>query len=136
MTTTVGALRTALAANLAAISGLRTSAFIPDNPTPPMAVVVPQTIDYDLSFGRGHDTYNFDIVVIGHRMSERQAQSNLDAYCNPTGALSVKTALESDRTLGGAAYSLQVTGMSSYTALPLGETTYLAATFTVVVIAQ
>lgn len=136
MTTSLSELRTGLAANLATISGLRTSAFIPDNPSPPIAIVVPQHIDFDNAMGRGLDTYTFDIVVIANRMSERTAQTTLDAFCNPTGSSSVKAALEIDKTLGGKAFDLRVTDMSSYTALALGETTYLAATFSVTVIAQ
>jgi hypothetical protein len=136
MTTTVAELRAGLATNLATISGLRTSAFIPDNPSPPIAIVVPQRIDFDQAMGRGMDEYSFDIVVIANRMSERTAQTTLDGYCNPSGALSVKTALEIDKTLGGKAFDLRVTDMSTYTALALGETTYLAATFSVTVIAS
>lgn len=130
----VSELRTGIATNLATISGLRTSAFVPDNPTPPIAVVVPQRIEYDAAMNRGMDTYTFDVLVIAQRMSERNAQSLLDGYCNPTGSSSVKTALESDTTLGGKAFDLRVTEMSNYQALTIGDTQYLAATFSVNVI--
>ena len=130
----VSELRTGIATNLATISGLRTSAFVPDNPTPPIAVVVPQRIEYDAAMNRGMDTYMFDVLVIAQRMSERNAQSLLDGYCNPTGASSVKTAIQSDTTLGGKAFDLRVTEMSNYQALTIGETQYLAATFSVTVI--
>jgi len=131
---TIGALRTGLATNLAAISGLRTSSFIPDNPTPPIAIVIPQRIEFDAAMARGMDTYTFEVLVIAQRASERGAQDTLDAYCNPTGSKSIKTALQSDRTLGGAAFDLRVTEMSSYAPLAIGETTYLSATFSVTVI--
>jgi hypothetical protein len=131
---TVSELRTGIATNLATISGLRTSAFVPDNPTPPIAVVVPQRIEYDAAMNRGMDTYMFDVLVIAQRMSERNAQSLLDGYCNPTGSSSVKTALETDTTLGGKAFDLRVTEMSNYQALTIGDTQYLAATFSVTVI--
>lgn len=131
---TVGALRTGLATNLATISGLRTSSFVPDNPTPPIAIVVPSRIEYDAAMSRGMDTYTFEVLVIAQRASERGAQDALDGYCNPTGATSIKTALQSDRTLGGAAFDLRVTDMSSYAPLTVGETLYLAATFSVTVI--
>lgn len=130
----VSELRTGIATNLATISGLRTSAFVPDNPTPPIAVVVPQRIEYDAAMNRGMDTYMFDVLVIAQRMSERNAQSLLDGYCNPTGASSVKTAIQSDTTLGGKAFDLRVTEMSNYQALTIGDTQYLAATFSVTVI--
>lgn len=130
----VSELRTGIANNLATISGLRTSAFVPDNPTPPIAVVVPQRIEYDAAMNRGMDTYMFDVLVIAQRMSERNAQSLLDGYCNPTGSSSVKTAIQSDTTLGGKAFDLRVTEMSNYQALTIGDTQYLAATFSVTVI--
>ncbi len=131
---TVSALRAGLATNLATISGLRTSAFVPDAPTPPIAIVIPQRIEFDAAMARGMDTYTFEVIVIAQRASERGAQDTLDAYCNPTGASSIKTALQSDRTLGGAAFDLRVTEMSSYAPLSIGETTYLSATFSVTVI--
>ena len=81
----VSEIRSGIATNLATITGLRTSAFVPDNPTPPIAVVVPQRIEYDAAMGRGMDTYTFDVLVIAQRMSERNAQSLLDGYCNSTG---------------------------------------------------
>lgn len=130
----VSDLRSGIATNLATITGLRTSAFVPDNPTPPIAVVVPQRIEYDAAMNRGMDTYTFDVLVIAQRMSERNAQSLLDGYCNPTGSSSVKTALEADTTLGGKAFDLRVTEMSNYQALTIGDTQYLAATFSVTVI--
>ena len=131
---TVGALRTGLATNLATISGLRTSSFIPDNPTPPIAVVIPQRIEFDAAMSRGMDTYTFEVIVIAQRASERGAQDALDGYCNPTGSTSIKAALQSDRTLGGAAFDLRVTEMSSYSPLSVGDTVYLSATFSVTVI--
>lgn len=130
----VSALRTGIATNLGTISGLRTSAFVPDNPTPPIAVVLPERIEYDSAMGRGMDEYTFTVLVIAQRMSERNAQNLLDGYCNPTGSTSVKTAIEADSTLGGKAFDLRVTEMSNYQALTIGDTQYLAATFSVTVI--
>lgn len=135
MTVTIGTLRSGIAANLATISGLRTSATVPDAPTPPQAVVIPSIIQYDRAFHRGLDQYQFIITVLVGRASDRNAQSTLDAYCNPTGALSIKTAVESDRTLGGIAQSLHVTEMTSYASTSIGDTIYLSADFSVTVYA-
>lgn len=135
MTVTIGTLRSGIAANLATITGLRTSATVPDAPTPPQAVVIPSIIQYDRSFHRGLDQYQFIITVLVGRASDRNAQSTLDAYCNPTGALSIKTAVESDRTLGGIAQSLHVTEMTSYASTSIGDTIYLSADFSVIVYA-
>lgn len=131
---TIQTIRQGIAANLATIQGLRTSAFVPDNPTPPIAIVVPERVDYDTAMRRGLDTYTFKVLVVAQRASERGAQNTLDAFCNPTGATSVKAAIESDRTLGGAANDCRVTDLTDYGPLTVGETQYLAATFSVTVI--
>lgn len=133
---TITAMREAIATNLATISGLRTSAYVPDNPTPPIAVVVPSRTDYDMTFQRGMDSFNFQIILIGHRVSERNAQSTLDSYLNSSGATSIKQAVESSNTLGGSAFDIRVTEMSNYGPLAIGETQYLSATFSVSVIAN
>lgn len=132
----VSAIRTGLATRLATISGLRSSSFVPDNPTPPIAVVVPERVDFDSTMGRGLDSLAFNIVVIAQRASERGAQAVLDGYCSSIGSSSVKAAIEGDRTLGGAAQDCRVITMSNYGPLLIGETTYLAATFQVTVLAN
>lgn len=131
----VSAIRTALATSLGSISGLRTSATVPDDPKPPVAIVLPPTISYDTSMGRGLDTYEFSILVMVGRLSERTAQASLDAYANPSGAASIKTAIEADRTLGGAAQSCRVTDMRNVGPMSIAENTYLTAEFVVTVYA-
>lgn len=132
---TIAAIQSGLAANIATISGLRTSAFVPDNPNPPIAIPVPNAIEYDQAFAQGLHRYDYDILIIASRASERGAQSTLDAYCDPTGASSVKAAIERDRTLAGAAQTLKVSRRVDIKYLQIGETTYLAATLAVEVYA-
>lgn len=128
-------IREALAANLATISGLRTSADVPDLPNPPIAVVALRSVTYDGAFDGGLTNYNFAVTVIVGRAAERVAQSRLDAYIS-TGSSSVKSAVESDKTLGGNAYDCRVVSMDSVGSLSISDTTYLAADFTVTVIAN
>jgi hypothetical protein len=132
---TVSGLRTGIATNLATISGLRTAATVPSDPKPPVAVVMPNSINFDTAFARGLDEYEFIVLVIVGKVDDRTAQNALDGYCNPTGAESVKTAIERDKTLGGNAQTLRVTNMRNYSALSIAENTYLAAEFTVQVYA-
>lgn len=132
MSTTVATLRAGLAANLATITGLRVSAYVPDLIEPPMAVVNAPTIRYDTAFQRGSDEYTFTVDVYVGRQVVKNAQKLLDAYIDPS---SVKAALETDRTLGGAAMDSRVTGMTSYRAEDVGETPLLAASFEVMVVA-
>ena len=133
--TTVSTIRIGLATNLATITGLRTSATMPDAINPPIAIVVPEGITFDSAMARGMDEYSFTIMVIVGRADARTSQGKVDDFCNPTGAGSVKTAIESDRTLGGAAQTLRVTEMRSYTSITAGDVVYLAAEFAVTVYA-
>lgn len=122
-------LREGIAENLATITGLRVSSFVPDNPNPPMAIVTPQNIEYHKAFKNGFSTYNFVVSVFVTRVSERTAQASLDAYCAPTGASSIKSAIESDRTLSGRCFDLIVSDMRNYGSVIIGDNTYLTAEF-------
>jgi hypothetical protein len=131
----ISQIRTALATNLATIPGLRTASEIPDLPNPPIAVVSLDSVNYDQSFAKGMTNYTFTITVIVGRTAEREAQRKLDAYISP-GANSVKNAIESNKTLGGYAYDCRVVSMNSVGSVTISDTTYLAADFTVTVIAN
>ena len=133
--TSLTTLRSGLATRLATISGLRSSATIPDNPQPPVAVVIPARITYDQAFGRGSDEYEFTITLIVGRVVDRTSQTNLDAYCASSGSSSVKAAIEADPTLGGAALDCRVTAMTNQGSLAIGDVTYHTAEFSVTVIA-
>jgi len=122
-------LRDGIATNLSTITGLRVSAFVPDNINPPLAIITPQNIEYHKSFQNGLNTYNFIVSVFVGRVSERVAQNTLDAYCAPTGSSSIKSAIESDRTLQGRAFDLVVSDMRNYGSVTIAENTYLTAEF-------
>lgn len=129
-------LRAGLATRLATISGLRTTTETPDTINPPVAIINVGTVNYDRTFQQGLDEYNFVVTVIVGRVGIRSAQRLLDSFVSPTGASSVKLAIELDRTLGGKCDSLRVSDMRNYGSLVVGEITYLAAEFNVVVFAQ
>jgi hypothetical protein len=131
----ISLIRQGIATNLATIPGLRTSAEVPDLPNPPIAIVALNNVTYDRAYAKGMSSYTFTITVIVGRAAEREAQRRLDAYIS-TGASSVKSAVESDCTLGGNAYDCRVVSMDSVGSLSISDTTYLAADFTVTVIAN
>ena len=132
----ISELRTALATNLGTISGLRTSEFIPDNPSPPIAVVQFDRAQYHLDMRNGMAEYNFVVQLIVGRVDERTAQKSLDAYCSSTGSSSVLLGVESDRTLNNKAFDCVVTEMSSYGPVLVNDITYLGAEFQVRVLAS
>ena len=128
-------IRSGLGDNLATITGLRVAETIPDNPSPPVAVLSLTNVTYDGAFHGGLVQYNFVVSVIVGRVSERTAQARLDSLIS-TGSGSLKVAVESDKTLGGAAYDVRVSEMSNIGAVQLNDATYLAADFTIQVYAN
>jgi len=127
----INELREKIALNLRTISGLRSSTTVPDNPSPPIAIILPQTISYDDSFQRGTTTYQFIVTVIVGRADDRSAQNKLDSFVSSTGTASIKLAIESDRSLGGKAFDVRVVEMRNYGSIVISEVTYLSAEFTV-----
>jgi len=126
------AIREALAEALATIDRLRVTHFMPDQPRPPVAMVYPESIVYDLNANRGADTYTFIVTVMVGRADDRSAQNAIDMYA--VGPDSVKTAIERDRTLGGVVNTCRVTEMRNYQAIPVGDVTYLGVEFEVEVV--
>lgn len=132
----VTTIRAGLKANIATVAGLRVAETIPDNPSPPIAVISLAGSQYDGAFHGGLTVYNFVVSVIVGRVVEREAQRRLDVLITPTGAGSFKLAAESDKTLGGAAYDVKVTELSNIGAIQLNDATYLAADFSISVYAN
>jgi len=128
-------IRAGIATNLATIPGLRTSAEIPDNPNPPVAIVSLDSVNYDRAYAKGLVDYSFTVTVIVGRSAERIAQKTLDTYIS-TGANSIKNAIELDKSLGGKAYDCRVASLNSIGSIQLNDNTYLAADFTVTVLAN
>jgi hypothetical protein len=105
--------RDGLKTRLQTITGLRVYDLIPEPVTPPCAVVGQLDLTFDIDNARGLDQANVDIYVIVQRFSERAGQDKLDAYLAGSGASSIKTAIEGDRTLGGTVSTLRVTSAES-----------------------
>jgi hypothetical protein len=132
---TIADMRAGIAKNIRDnVPDLRVSETIPDSPSPPIAVISLQNVNYDQTFQRGMSEYNFTVSVLAGRVSERNAQARLDSYIDP-GSATIKTAIETDRSLGGKVFDVRVTEMSNIGAVNLGETIYLGADFGVVVYA-
>jgi hypothetical protein len=127
-------MRAGLATNMGTIAGLRTYADIPDDPMMPAAVVQLGSVSYNQAFKKGLTEYSFVVTVIFGRLATKQAQQNLDALIS-TGTGSLKTAIESDRTLGGNAFDTRVAEMTNITSVTIGDITYLSADFAVTVFA-
>jgi hypothetical protein len=136
----IALIRAGIGANLRTLAGLRVAETIPDSFSPPIAIVSLGSVQYNGAFNtksvQGLTTYNFTVSVIVGKVAERVAQSRLDSYIS-TGTATIKAAVESDRTLGGAAFDCVVSEMTNVGAVLLsGDVSYLAADFTVTVYAN
>jgi len=131
----VSAIRNALATNLATISGLRTSGDVPDNPNPPIAVVFLENVQYDEAFRGGLTTFNFNVMVVVSRADDRTAQRKLNGFISPDGESSIKSAVESDRSLGGLVQTLRLNAMTSLGSTTINDQEYMAVEFSVAVYA-
>ena len=157
----IPAIREAIATALATLPGLRTFAYIPDTVPTPAAIVGAPEVDFDLVMARGADTIRLPVRVLVGRADDRRAQIALDTFFETdTGSIrltdeagvylvtetgvpivieatsaSVKSVIEADPTLGGAAMSCRVTRAGGYGAYTIGGVDLLGAEWLVEVIA-
>jgi len=128
----IGPIRDALKTNLQTIINLRVYDQIPDVIVPPCAVVGQLDFIFDIDNARGLDQASVDIFVIVQRFSESTAQDKLDTLLAGTGPKSIKTALESDRTLGGLVDTLRVVSADSGT-YQSGDQTFLSYRYNLII---
>lgn len=128
----IGPIRDALKTNLQTIVNMRVYDTIPDVVVPPCAVVGQLDFTFDIDNARGLDQASVDIYVLVQRFSERTAQDKLDTLLAGTGPKSIKTALESDRTLGGLVDTLRVVSADSGT-YQSGDQTFLSYRYNLII---
>lgn len=121
----VSNVRDGIKTRLQTISGLRVWDVIPDQVTPPGAVVGQLDFTFDIDNARGVDLANVDVYVIVQRMDARSGQNKLDGYLAGSGSTSIKAAIEGDRTLGGTVNTLRVTRAEAGTYVQ-GDVTFLS----------
>lgn len=136
MAPTIQAVMEGIEARLATIAGLRSAAIIPDQITVPQAVVgVPSIPMYHQTMGMGRFRLEPTVTVFVSTSLDRIGQMKLAGYANPTGASSIRAAIEGDRTLGGVVDDCIVTDFQSLGMVTVGAIEYLAGQFTLQVIA-
>lgn len=137
MAATVSELMTGLKDRLTTIDGLRASDYLPDNPTPPIAIPALQSITFHRASAGGAAVHEFTVTVVVGSASERTAQSRLDGFLSYGGSSSIRAAIEADPTLGGVAQTCVVESAGGIAAVEIGaaNSRYLIATFDVTVYA-
>jgi len=133
---TISELRSGLTNNLQTITGLRVYATLPDVVNPPTAMISLDKVSYNKASQKALVEYGFKVTVVVGRVSERTAQNLIDVLVAPNGAGSVKTAIESDRTLGGKAFDVFIPELSAIGAVSINGIDYFSAEFSVQVFAS
>jgi hypothetical protein len=135
--TNITGIRDGIETNLETITGLRGYSEIPENPSIPAAVVVLNNVNYDQAFQRGLTEMTFTVTVIVGRFNSRSTQQRLNDYASGSGDSSIKTAIQSDHTLGGNAVDVRVEQMTNIGAIDLNDgNNYLGMDFSVTVYAE
>lgn len=131
----LSAIRTALKTTItAAVAGLNGYENIPESINPPAFMVVPRSTDFQKAFGRGLDSYAFDVIVLISRRDDDLAQIDLDPFITGGGSKSIRQAIFNARDLG-IGVDASVTGMADYgAAYTVGNTDYVGARLTVEVL--
>jgi hypothetical protein len=117
---------------MSSLLGVRVYENLPDAPIPPAVIIELQSVNYDSTFARGSDEYRFSAVFISGRSDDRTAQARIEAWIAGHGTGSVKTAIETDPTLGGICGACRVTEATGLQALDRPDgTSFLGTEFTI-----
>lgn len=113
---TMQEIRVGIESNLKAVylPDWQVSAYMLGDPTPPAMHIIPAEVKYDAAMHRGMDDIRMTIQAYTGIVSDRGAQERLDQLLNPTGATSMKAAVEADTTLGGKVDDLRVVIATGY----------------------
>ena len=114
------------------ISGLSAYPNVPESVNLPAVLVVPRSADLAMAFGRGLDTWQFDLILLVSRRDDGLAQDDLDPMATGAGISSIRQAIFTNSLIGltdgTAAF---VTGMSQYGATyDIGGVSHVGATLT------
>lgn len=125
------AIRSAVAEALDSISLLRTTAYITDSVSPPAgggwAMVEFDTLDYDLTFGRGSDEIPVLVLVFAPREQAEASQRFLDTLRDPT--TGIKSVLEDDANILALVDYIRVRSCDRPQIAVVGNVEYIVAEF-------
>lgn len=123
----IAAVMDAIGDQIDTIAGLTVHRHPPDRVSPPAAVVVyPEEITFDKSYGRGSDGMTLPVVVVVGKPTARVARTRLVAYCDGTGAKSIKQVVEAGTY---TAFDTVRVADVIFDVITIGGTDYLAAQF-------
>lgn len=111
----LASIRTAIKTTLeAAIDGLHVYATAESANVVPCVVVIPQAANFDVSMGRGTDTWSLELLVMVSPSDPEIAQNELDSYITGAGSTSIRQAIFNARTLGLSGTDAHIAAVSGY----------------------
>lgn len=122
-----------------AIPSLVVHASVPDSiPVVPAVLVIPWTAEFNVSMGRGTDTWELDLLVLVSTTEIGLRQEDLDDYVTGAGAKSIRQAIFNANTpttgLGITGTNAHVAQLLEYGArFPVGEIEHLGARLRLIV---
>jgi len=134
----ISAVRLALGAAVASVTPkLNYFGYVPDAVSPPCfyagEVDIAYAGDNRLTFN-GQPVTDVTCMLLVSKADDRAGQVLLDGYLATTGATSVKAAIESDQTLGGAAKAVHVHHVDGYRLYTVGDKVFYGARLRVLVL--
>lgn len=87
---------------------------VPEATNLPAVVVAPTAADFDVTMGRGTDTWTFTLAVLVQSLDADLGQDRLDALVTGAGATSIRQCIFNARSLGLANVDAHVSAMSGY----------------------
>lgn len=94
----------------AVLPQVQCTGYLLENPSPPsFEIELGATgVVFDRTMQRGIDEWTFTVRGFAGSTLDETGQRTLDAWLNSSGGVSIKAAIESDRTLGGTVNDVQV----------------------------
>lgn len=109
----LGTIREGLETTLSGVPGLRVYGSVPDNPTVPCAVVIPDSIQYAQDFD-GTTLVRLVVQVLTPSVNTIAGQATLDDFCSVGTPHSIYDQIEANPTLAGSCQDAHVTDLRSY----------------------
>lgn len=104
--------------------------YVPDRVTPPCIVLAVGAGTYQNDFD-DQMTAEWVAHLIVSKSNDRSAQKKIREYANPTGAKSVRAAIEADKTLGGAVGDAAVVEWDVPSEIEIAGTSYASVGFSI-----
>lgn len=108
-----------IGAAVASIPGLQVVPYVADRVDPPALVVGYPQVQFDIDFG-DDDTWLLPVYVFLTKVTDQSVRGQISDFIARTGPYSVKSLIESDKTLGGSCDTVAVKRARPGTAIVAG----------------